>query len=287
MGRSPTTPPPTGSSLGWAGAAGPLISGAVGSRGGSSARRRRCRRPTHGDRLLHPPLGVGDVRRRPLRGGLQLRLDDTVGIRSERRTGRRTYFVREGRVVTPALRAKLLGRRCGYREAGSPRPAAPGARDHRRPPRRSRRALGERGWLPDRRPGPAAGRRRRAARPGAGQQAAGDRFEVEARLDLRDPENAGAARRLLGALDRPDRPAAARRGPGAGRSAARLLRARGAPLPPRRVDLGRRGKGQGRRRPGRRRPARQREGDAGRRLGPPARRGVAVPPRLPARAAAA
>jgi hypothetical protein len=141
-----------------------------------------------------------------LRGGLQLRLDDAVGIRSERRTGRRTYFVREDRVVAPALRAKLL--RASLRIPGGGIAEARGSLalgvtvDRRGDPvELSVSADGSltagQDLLPRARAGP---------RPGAGQQAGGDRLEVEARLDLRDPENVGAARRLLEALGRPDRP---------------------------------------------------------------------------------
>ncbi len=140
------------------------------------------------------------------RGGLQVRLDDTVGIRSERRSGRRTFFVRESRVVTPSLRARLLATTLRVPGRGLAEAAGDlvlGITVDRRgdPVELSVDTEGSVVANRDLLPGAGGGRP-----PGEGQQAAGDRLEVEARLDLRDPENAAAARRLLGALRRPGRP---------------------------------------------------------------------------------
>jgi hypothetical protein len=140
------------------------------------------------------------------RAGFQVRLDDTVGIRSERRRGRRTYFVREDRVVTPSLRSKLLsaslrvpGR--GFAEAAGSLVLGLTVDRRGNPVELSVDTEGSlaasRGVVGGGDAGPPAGE---------GQRASGERLEVQARLDLRDPENAAAARRLLGALRRPDRP---------------------------------------------------------------------------------
>ena len=114
-----------------------------------------------------------------------------------------------------------------------------------------------------------------------GLTGAGGRSEVDARLDLRDPDNAAAVAGFLAALRRPDRLSEL-----VGTAQALGDRMRdysdlaGPPLPRRHSAHRRGGAGQGGGRAGRALRTRARERPAGRRLGATARRRVAATARL-------
>lgn len=138
----------------------------------------------------------GSLGRGRVRTELESELDDVVGMQNDRRTGRRTFYLRAERMSTAALETRLLG----AASAGGAGDVAVGVTLDRGgvPIELSLTAARDVAGLLEL-PGPLrrlpTGRELQGAR----------RVELDARLDLRDPGNAAAGRRFLAALRRPGR----------------------------------------------------------------------------------
>jgi hypothetical protein len=149
---------------------------------------------TGGDASGEVDVGPGTVSARVAMGV-------SVGVRTDHRTGLRTYYLRIDATSSTALSAKLVG--AGGAGAGATSVAVTFDR-HGEPVEllaTAFRQLESNLRLP---PGLAAGRvLARAAAHGA----IGGRLEVDARLDLNAPANAEATKRLMDALAHPGDPA--------------------------------------------------------------------------------
>jgi hypothetical protein len=149
---------------------------------------------TGGDASAEADIGPGTVSARVAMGV-------SVGVRTDHRTGRRTYYLRLDAASSTALSAKLLG--AGGAGAGATSVAIT-FDGHGKPVEllaTAFRQLESGLQLP---PGLAAGRvLARATANGA----VGGRLEVDARLDLNAPANAEATKRLMDALTHPGDPA--------------------------------------------------------------------------------
>jgi hypothetical protein len=149
---------------------------------------------TGGDASGEVDVGPGTVSARVAMGV-------SVGVRTDHRTGLRTYYLRIDATSSTALSAKLVG--AGGAGAGATSVAVTFDR-HGEPVEllaTAFRQLESNLRLP---PGLAAGRvLARAAANGA----IGGRLEVDARLDLNAPANAEATKRLMDALAHPGDPA--------------------------------------------------------------------------------
>ncbi len=130
------------------------------------------------------------------RATTDVKLSEAAGIRTDRRTGKRTAYVRLDREVRAALSAWLVGNGAG----GGPDSLALGVTFDRAGELSELSLTGSR--LISRGAG-LSGRLRQLV--GMAQVGVGGRIEIDARLDLRDPGNREAALRFLDAARLPDR----------------------------------------------------------------------------------
>jgi hypothetical protein len=124
----------------------------------------------------------------------------SVGIRTDHRTGRHTYYLRLDAASSAALSAKLIG--AGGAGSGATSVAVTFDR-HGKPVELSATAFRQLEGSLQLPPGLAAGRVLAQAVAHGG---VGGRLEVDARLDLTAPANAEATKRLLDALGHPADP---------------------------------------------------------------------------------
>lgn len=138
----------------------------------------------------------GSWRRGAARATIDFELNDAAGIRTDRRTGRRTAYIRLDQEARAALSAWLLGNGAG----GGPDSLALGVTLDRAGEPSELSLTGSR--LVSRVAGLSGSLRQLVA---TAQVGGGRRIEIDARLDLRDPGNREAALRFLDGARRPDR----------------------------------------------------------------------------------